>query len=134
MLALPVFGMFCPKLKRISANRWLNLTSRGKRWHVIRRARTEMRQVQKTPKLLFSKKAHDVICRELLQYFKCDYRISGLANIALAHASQDLVTKFFEDCQEAAEHAGRKTIMLKDLEFVKAQWAKQDDRVMAATD
>ena len=67
MLALPVFGMFCPKLKRISANRWLNLTSRGKRWHVIRRARTQMRQVQETPKLLFSKKAHDQLCREHVQ-------------------------------------------------------------------
>ena len=124
--------MFCPKFKRITVRYWLRLKAYGKRMQVARRAKKEMVQVQKTDKILFSVKAHAQLCREILQYQRVAFRISKKAQHALAESSQELITSLFQDCQEAAEHSGRVTIMPKDMQYVVRQWKKADGRVEAA--
>lgn len=124
--------MFCFKFKRLSANRWLNLSSHGKRWHIIKRARAEMRQVQRTDKIVFSRAACKRLAHELLiDMGRFDRRFTKGAYDALAEAMQQVGTTFFEDCYNAAELTGHKTIMPKHAVHVRNQWKKQDDRVEA---
>lgn len=123
--------MFCPKFKRITAYRWLNMTRKAKRRHVARRAEKEIKQIQKTPKHVFSTAAFKRLLRELAFNWKTDVRFSKSGNEAMAEFAQDIVTKLFKDMGKAAEHAGRKTVMPKDLHFVLDQWVEQNHRVEA---
>lgn len=108
------------------------MKKRGKRGHVARRAKSAMKQLQNTEEIIFSKKAHATLCREILQNQYTAVRFSKQAQLVLAESSQELISQLFIDSREAAEFAGRVTVMLKDVQYVRRQWEKQDQRVSAA--
>lgn len=123
--------MFCPKFTRITAYRWRRLSRKGKYNHVLRRASKEIKQCQETPKFLFSMRAFKLLLKELAFNWKTDVRFTKSGNEAMAEFAQDIMTKLFKDMGKAAEHAGRKTVMPKDLRFVLDQWVEQNHRVEA---
>lgn len=124
--------MFTAKVKRITGYRWLNLSRRAKRRHINHRAKSEMIQVQKTDKIVFSKAAFRRLCKEISEQYKFDIRFTKEATHGLAEMAQTMLTHLFEDSLAAAEHAGRKTVMPKDMKYVCRQWAKHDNRIQSA--
>lgn len=115
----------------MSARQWRKLNPCGKQGHILRRAKKALLECQKTEKLLFSKAAFERLVKEIMDGYKAGMRIGPKALDALAEASTSVVTTFFEDCQEAALHASRQTVMPKDAKYVRRQWVKQDERIEA---
>lgn len=81
----------------------------------------EMRKIQQSPENQFKKTPFNRLVREIGEDLKAGLRFGGTTVDALMEASQDYITELFERTQEAAIHAGRTTILKKDLQFAHRQ-------------
>jgi len=81
----------------------------------------EMRRIQQSTENQFKKQPFDRLVREIGEDLKAGLRFGGVTVDALMEASQDYLTELFERTQEAAIHAGRITIMPKDMQFAHRQ-------------
>ena len=59
------------------------------------------------------------LVREIAQDFKQDLKFQGSAILALQEASEDYLTKLFEDVNLVAIHCKRSTIMPRDLQLAR---------------
>jgi len=75
----------------------------------------EIRKYQKSTELLIRKLPFQRLVREIAQDFKTDLRFQSSAVLALQEASEAYLVSLFEDCNLAAIHAKRVTIMPKDI-------------------
>ena len=79
----------------------------------------EIRRYQKSTELLIRKLPFQRLVREIAQSFKTDLRFQSSAVTALQEASEAYLVGLFEDCNLAAIHAKRVTIMPKDMQLAR---------------
>ena len=79
----------------------------------------EIRRYQKSFDLLIPKAPFALLFREILQEEKSDMRIQAAAALAAQEMAEAFLVKRFEDSNSCAIHAGRVTIMPKDMQLVK---------------
>jgi histone H3 len=79
----------------------------------------EIRKYQKSTELLIRKQPFMRLVREIAQDFKSDLRLQSAALLALQEAGEAYLVGLFEDCNLAAIHAKRVTIMPKDMELAR---------------
>lgn len=75
----------------------------------------EIRRYQKSTDLLIRKMPFQRLVKDIVHSFKTDLRMQGQAVLALQEASESYLVSLFEDTNLCAIHAGRVTIMPKDL-------------------
>lgn len=94
---------------------------RGVRTRPVERglkALDEIRTYQKTTELLIPKIPFKRVVQEVLQGVKGDdYRCASDAVNAIQEAAEQMLAKVFEDANLCAIHAGRVTIMPKDVKL-----------------
>jgi len=79
----------------------------------------EIRKYQKSTELLIRKLPFQRLVKEVAQDCKSDIRFSGTALLALQEASENYLVHLFEDTQLCAIHAGRVTVMSKDMQLAR---------------
>jgi histone H3 len=79
----------------------------------------EIRRFQKSTDILIRKLPFSRLVREIAQDFKTDLRFQSAAIGALQEASEAYLVGLFEDCNLAAIHAKRVTIMPKDMQLAR---------------
>ena len=79
----------------------------------------EIRRYQKSCDLLIPKAPFALLFREILQEEKSDTRIQAAAMLAAQEMAEAFLVKRLEDSNSCAIHAGRVTIMPKDMQLVK---------------
>ena len=79
----------------------------------------EIRKYQKSTELLIRKLPFQRLVREIAEAFKKDLRFQSSAILALQEASEAYLIGLFEDTNLAAIHAGRVTIMPKDIQLAR---------------
>eukprot|EP00798_Chlamydomonas_sp_ICE-L_P000808 gene808-biopygen562 len=79
----------------------------------------EIRKYQKSTDLLIRKLPFQRLVREIAQDFKTDLRFQYSAVLALQEASEAYLVGLFEDCNLAAIHTKRVTIMPKDIKLAR---------------
>ena len=79
----------------------------------------EIRRYQKSFDLLIPKAPFALLFREILQEEKSDTRIQAAAMLAAQEMAEAFLVKRLEDSNSCAIHAGRVTIMPKDMQLVK---------------
>eukprot|EP00798_Chlamydomonas_sp_ICE-L_P000905 gene905-biopygen4505 len=79
----------------------------------------EIRKYQKSTDFLIRKLPFQRLVREIAQDFKTDLRFLSSAVLALQEASEAYLVGLFEDCNLAAIHAKRVTIMPKDIKLAR---------------
>ena len=79
----------------------------------------EIRKYQKSTDLLIPKAPFALLFREILQEEKSDTRIQAAAMLAAQEMAEAFLVKRLEDSNSCAIHAGRVTIMPKDMQLVK---------------
>eukprot|EP00798_Chlamydomonas_sp_ICE-L_P009589 gene9589-biopygen5797 len=79
----------------------------------------EIRKYQKSTDFLIRKLPFQRLVREIAQDFKTDLRFQSSAVLALQEASEAYLVGLFEDCNLAAIHAKRVTIMPKDIKLAR---------------
>ena len=79
----------------------------------------EIRKYQKSTNLLIRKMPFQRLVREIAQGFKTDLRFQSNAVLALQEAAECYLVGIFEDTQMCALHAGRSTIMAKDMQLAR---------------
>ena len=80
----------------------------------------EIRRYQKSTELLIRKLPFQRLVREIAQQcFGMDYRFQSTAILALQEASEAYLVGLFEDTNLCAIHAGRVTIMPKDIQLAR---------------
>jgi histone H3 len=77
----------------------------------------EIRHYQKSTELLMRKAPFARLIREIAQDYKADLRFQGSAILALQEAAESYLVGLFEDTNLCAIHAGRVTIMPKDIQL-----------------
>lgn len=77
----------------------------------------EIRKYQKGTEMLVRKLPFQRLVREIAQDYKTDLRFQGSAILALQEASESFLVTFFENTNYCAIHAGRVTIMPKDMQL-----------------
>lgn len=77
----------------------------------------EIRKYQKSTELLIRKLPFQRLVREVASDFKTDLRFQSTAVLALQEATEAYITGVFEDTNLCAIHAGRVTIMPKDMKL-----------------
>ena len=82
-------------------------------------AMREIRRYQKTTELLIRKLPFQRLVREIATEFKKDLRYHSPALDALQEASEAYLVGLFEDTNLCAIHAGRVTIMPKDIKLAR---------------
>lgn len=75
----------------------------------------EIRKYQKSTELLIRKMPFQRLVREIAQEFKLDLKFQSTAILALQEAAEAYLTGLFEDTNLCALHAGRVTVMLRDM-------------------
>jgi histone H3 len=75
----------------------------------------EIRKYQKSCDLIIPKTAFQRLVKEVAQAYKADLRFQSAAVAALQEASEAYLVGLFEDINLCALHAGRVTIMTKDV-------------------
>ena len=75
----------------------------------------EIRRYQKSSDLLILRQPFQRLVREVAQSFRSDVRFQSFALLAIQEAAEAFLTSLFEDTNLAAIHAGRVTILPKDL-------------------
>ena len=85
--------------------------------HIV--ALREIRRYQKSTELLIRKAPFMRLAREIAQDYKTDLRFQGAALAAIQHATECYLVGLFEDTVLCAIHAGRKTIMPKDIQLAR---------------
>lgn len=81
------------------------------------RAIREIRKYQRNTDLLISKLPFQRLVREVAEAYKIDMRFQSTAILALQEASEAYLVGLFEDTNLCAMHAGRVTIMPKDMQL-----------------
>ena len=89
------------------------------RYRVGTVALLEIRKYQKSTELLIRKLPFQRLVREIAEAFKKDLRFQSSAILALQEASEAYLIGLFEDTNLAAIHAGRVTIMPKDIQLAR---------------
>lgn len=79
----------------------------------------EIRKYQKSTALLIRKAPFQRLVREIAQDFRADLRFQGSALLALQESSEAFLVSLFEDSNLCALHAGRVTIMPKDMQLAR---------------
>jgi len=79
----------------------------------------EIRKYQKSTELVIRKMAFQRLVREIAQDYKSDIRFQSTALLALQEASEAYLVTLFEDTNLLAIHAGRQTIMVKDIKLAR---------------
>ena len=79
------------------------------------RALAEIRRYQMATELLMPLIAFQRVVREIDQDFKCGHRWSQGALLALQTGAEDYLGQVFELSGMWATHAGRETLLLKDM-------------------
>jgi histone H3 len=69
--------------------------------------------------LLIRKLPFQRLVREIAMDFKTDLRFQSTAILAMQEAAEAYLVSLFEDCNLAALHAKRVTIMPKDIELAR---------------
>ena len=89
----------------------------------------EIRKYQKSTELLLPKLPFSRLVREIAQQYSTnnDARFSRQAIEALQCSAEDRLVTMFEDCNLAAIHAKRVTILKKDLVFVRRLRGERED-------
>jgi histone H3 len=77
----------------------------------------EIRRYQKSTAMLLPKLPFQRLVREIAQDFRTDLRFQASALAALQEAAEAFVVQRFEDANLCAIHAGRVTVMVKDLQL-----------------
>lgn len=80
-------------------------------------ALSEIRRYQKSTELLIPKLSFQRLLREIIQGLKNDFRIQSAAMSALHEASEAYLVGLFENTNLCAIHAGRVTIMPRDIQL-----------------
>jgi len=75
----------------------------------------EIRKYQQSTELLMRKLPFQRLIREIAQEFRKDLRFQSTAILALQEAAEAYLVGLFEDTHMCAVHAGRVTIMPKDM-------------------
>ena len=116
------------ELKRMQADRLKNrspVTPKKKpkkhRYRPGTVALREIRKYQKTTELLIQKLPFARLVREITQLTigRTDIRFQSTALVALQEATEAYLVGLFEDASECAVHAGRVTLMVKDLHLAR---------------
>jgi histone H3 len=94
-----------------------NLVVKKHRYRPGTVALREIRKYQKGTEMLVRKLPFQRLVREIAQEFKSDLRFQGSAILALQEASESFLVTFFENTNYCAIHAGRVTIMPKDMQL-----------------
>ena len=79
----------------------------------------EIRRYQKSTDLMIKKLPFQRLVREIAQDFKKDAKFQGSALLALQESAEAYLVSLFEDTNLCAIHAGRVTIMPKDIELAR---------------
>jgi histone H3 len=79
----------------------------------------EIRRYQKSSELLIRKLPFQRLVKEIAQDFKADLRFQSSAILALQEAAEAYLVALFEDTNLCAIHAGRVTIMSKDMRLAR---------------
>jgi histone H3 len=79
----------------------------------------EIRRFQKSTELLLRKLPFQRLVREVAQDFKSDLRFQSSAVEAIQTAAEDYLVSLFEDTNLCAIHAGRVTILPKDIQLAR---------------
>ena len=79
----------------------------------------EIRKYQKTTDLLIKKLPFQRVVREIAQDFNSNLRFQASAVVALQEATESYIVGLFEDTNLCAIHAGRVTIMPKDMKLAR---------------
>ncbi len=79
----------------------------------------EIRRYQKSTELLIRKLPFQRLVREIATEFKSELRFQSTAILALQEASEAFLVGLFEDTNMCAIHAGRVTIMPKDMQLAR---------------
>lgn len=79
----------------------------------------EIRKYQKSTELLMRKSPFQRLVREVAQDFKADLRFQSSAILSLQEAAEEYLIHLFGDTNLLAIHAGRVTIMPKDMQLVR---------------
>ena len=79
----------------------------------------EIRKYQKTTDLLIKKLPFQRVVREIAQDFNSNLRFQASAVVALQEATESYIVGLFEDTNQCAIHAGRVTIMPKDMKLAR---------------
>ena len=79
----------------------------------------DIRKYQKSSELLIRKLPFQRLVREIAQDFKVDLRFQGSAVMALQEASEAYLVSVLEDTNLCAIHAGRVTIMPRDIKLAR---------------
>lgn len=95
------------------------VTRKPRRYRPGTVALREIRKYQKSTSLLIRKLPFQRLVREIAQDFKNSLRFQSLAILALQEAAEAYLVQLFEDTNLCAIHAGRVTIMPKDIQLAR---------------
>jgi histone H3 len=107
------------KAMRAVAPGQLIVPKKPHRWRPGTAALREIRKYQKSTELLIKKLPFQRLVREIAQDFKIDLKFQSTAILALQEASEAYLVGLFEDTNLCAIHAGRVTIMPKDIQLAR---------------
>lgn len=79
----------------------------------------EIRKYQRSPDLLIRKLPFQRLVREIADGFEVDTRFQSSAVLALQEAAEAYLVGLFEDTNVCAMHAGRVTVMVKDMQLAR---------------
>ena len=109
------------KAARVFATRYLGGVKRPRRYRPGTVALREIRRFQKSTDLLIRKAPFQRLVREIVQndFSRSDLRFQSTAMLALQEAAEAYLVQFFEWTNLACMHAGRVTIMVKDMRLAR---------------
>jgi len=79
----------------------------------------EIRRYQKSTDLLIRKLPFERLVREITEDFKSELRMQGSAILGLQEAAEAYLVGLYEETNLCAIHAGRVTIMPKDIQLAR---------------
>ncbi|KAJ7668344.1 histone-fold-containing protein [Mycena rosella] len=112
-------GGYRTQLAYKAANSYPHMVKKTHRFRPGTVALREIRRYQKTTETLIRRLPFQRLVREIAQDFKSNLRFQSTALEALQEAAESFIVGLFEDCQAAAIHAKRVTIMQKDIMLVR---------------
>lgn len=102
-----------------SGSRLKKPSSRQRRYRPGQLALREIRYFQKTTHLLIPKMPFQRLVKEITLNLKEDFRIQPFALLALQTAAEAFVSNLLEEANYCAFHAGRVTIMPRDIQLAR---------------
>ncbi len=97
----------------------VNKTTGQRRYRPGTVAIREIRKYRRSTELLIKKTPFQRLVREVAHDIKNDLRFQSSALLALQEAAEGYLVGLFEDTNMCALHAGRVTIMTKDMELAR---------------